>query len=275
MTAQIARNLVPILSMLACGACFGTQTVRSNASAEASAADVSAKLQCRNALGAPESFVNGMSQAYASAYRDLTATPGETGASVAAKEIVQGKQDALFIYGVPAEDATSRLRSVYALAISHGMHESSGNPTEGADCTNKPDSSYRPCSYYRQPTHSSRAEAGLFQASADSLRSHRILRALWKSYDAHTDRCLADVFGSGLPNLKREEFGEGEVKEFQVFTKSCPAFAVEYEAVMLRVNAQHFGPVSRKEARIESSCVEMLRQTESSPRATGAGHPEH
>jgi len=129
------------------------------------------------------------------------------------------------------------------------MRESDGNSTVGYDETVKEQTSET-------------AEAGLYQVSHDSMGSSPWLRALYEQFKQDASSCLLNEYLEGTMDRKSEVVGNGPGAEFQRFTKSCPAFATAYAAVMFRINLAHFGPIKRKEAELLPACETMLQAVE-------------
>jgi len=197
---------------------------------------------------APVGFIKGMAASYAKSWCEAHKSPNSIAAALAGTDF-KPDRDALARYGKADGTPDDRLRAIYALAISEGMRESSGNTTEGYDRTVKNQTEEI-------------AEAGLFQVSHDSLRASPLLRQLWDRYAASPSDCNLPIFQQGVKNVNRAEVGSGKGAEFQRFTKACPAFAVEYAAVMMRANLNHFGPIKRKEAELLAACVGMFERVE-------------
>lgn len=196
---------------------------------------------------APTGFVKGVAVTYARLFCELRST-GET-ARVAAGVSANPNRDALVWYAKSGGTDVDRLRAIHALAMGEGMRESSGNFTEGRDKTVK------------SPT-AENAEAGLFQQSYDSISSSKYLPTLLKSWQSRPQDCLLEVFGKGVKDRKAPIVGSGSGAEFQRLTKGCPSFATEYALVMFRVNRQHFGPITRKEAQLLPVCEAMFKSLE-------------
>lgn len=197
---------------------------------------------------APAGFIKGMAASYAKTWCEASKSPGSVAAALAGTSF-KSERDALALYGKGGGSQDDRLRAIYALAISEGMRESSGNTTEGYDRTVK-----------KQTAEI--AEAGLFQVSHDSLRASPLLQKLWDRFAASPADCNLSIFEEGIKRVNRPEVGTGKGAEFQRFTRVCPAFAVEYAAVMMRANLNHFGPIKRKEAELLPTCVAMFEQVE-------------
>src|SRR5262249_45229765 len=58
-------------------------------------------------------------------------------------------------------------------------------------------------------------------------------------------------------------FGTGDGKDFQEFSKECPAFTAELAALAIRVRANHFGPINKNKIEIVQSCWDLLQEIES------------
>ncbi len=157
------------------------------------------------------------------------------------------------------------LRHSYTLLIGLGMMESSGKYCEGRDvsqCFEGADS----------------AEAGLFQTSFGARRFSPVLPKLFQSYSADQSHCLLPVFqgsitckivkshNSKCPSATSDVAGTGPGADWQKLTKSCPAFATEYGAVVLRKHGGpqgEFNPIRKKQAELFPPCDDMLRQIQS------------
>jgi hypothetical protein len=141
----------------------------------------------------------------------------------------------------------------YALMLPLGMIESSGQFNEGRDKS-------------ASNTSSSTAEAGLFQVSYNSTnlgspKLKRIYQELLSEYNYGKDeeKCMAGVFAQNVKLSKNSaSAGGGEGRRFQDIMKTCPAFAADYMAALLRTNYRHNGPLIRKEARPRAACVNAL-----------------
>ena len=142
------------------------------------------------------------------------------------------------------------LTTVYTLAAGLGMRESSGNYCEGWDTSAGSNRS------------SSEAEAGLFQTSYNSIGASPELSKLYDAYRAHPEWCLLDVFKEGASCSPQSILGSGAGADYQRFNKTCPAFAAEYVAVMLRVNRSHYGPINTRKAEVTSACHDVFSRVE-------------
>ena len=253
MRSMRARALIGILragfgsGLILVAGLVGAQSISDTALASAAASDC-ADHRWKKRGRAPAGFIKGISVSYAKAWCEARKQPESVAAALAGVEF-KPERDALAHYGVSGGSAESRLRSLYALAIGQGMRESSGNTTEGYDRT------------VRNQTEQI-AEAGLFQVSYDSINASPWLKRLWDQYAADPGSCALSVFQEGIKKVDRSEVGTGKGAEFQRFTRACPVFAVEYAAVMMRTNLNHFGPIKRKEAELLPACVAMLQKVE-------------
>ena len=142
------------------------------------------------------------------------------------------------------------MRADYVLGIGDGMRESSGAYCEGWDTSA---GSNRPADT---------GEAGLFQVSYDSFNTIPELQRLYNEYQADTSRCLLDVFSQGVSCDPQGPLGTGGAADFQVFNKTCPAFATEYAMALFRVLRSYSGPIDRYEADVQPSCDSMLQQVQ-------------
>lgn len=151
------------------------------------------------------------------------------------------------------------LRHAYTLLIGLGMRESSGKYCEGRDQS-------------MDFTAADSAEAGLFQTSFRARLRQPTMAELYEKYKADQSGCLLDVFKKNVSCAAHnaENFGEGEGKNWQQLTKTCPAFATEYAAVLIRVHGGRkgeFGPFRNHAAELQPVCDAMLKQVEDLVRA--------
>lgn len=218
--------------------------------------DVSAAANYRwKARGlAPKGYSRGMALMFARTYRRLRA--GDAAAVEMAKaQSGDARHDALSWYDARFrthgmsndQNGVDTLRHLFVLMVGLGMRESSGRHCEGRDMS-------------ADNTMSETAEAGLFQVSYDSVAGHPLLRQLIRAYAERSDyqavfstgvRCDADAW---------RDWGEGDGRDFQALTKTCPAFAVEYAGVAMRHVRTHWGPLNRKEAEVSSEWDGLLQQ---------------
>lgn len=153
-------------------------------------------------------------------------------------------KDALVHMGIKQAD----ISNTYTLLLGLGMRESSGKYYEGIDLS----------ASNAKGRAGSEMEAGLFQSSFNSFGASPELKVIWDEYHAHPERCLVDVFKPGYGDHMTSNYGQGQALEFQGFTKTCPAFAVEYNATLLRVLRRHFGPINTQAAQFIPACKQMF-----------------
>jgi len=242
---------------------------------------IAARSQCatrtwKNRGRAPRSYVEGMALVYA---RSLChPTRADVQIVSAPADLAPGADDGLAAYqaefaalGLRNDAAgTDTLRHAYALLIGLGMMESGGRYCEGRDvsqCFTTADS----------------AEAGLFQTSYGARRFSPALDRLFDAYRRDQRGCLLQTFKGALtcridrshnpscPDATSDVAGAGPGAEWQRLTKSCPAFAAEYAAVLLRrhggIRRGEFGPIRRKQVELRPECDAMLREVEEQVRA--------
>lgn len=162
-------------------------------------------------------------------------------AKVEMKGAATEKRDAIVKYGL-----TPTLKSTYTLLIGLGLRESTGNYCAGRDTS-------------ASNTDAFTAEAGAFQSSYNSMAAHPTLKKVYEFYKSNPDQCNKQT------TCNSKGYGDGEGAIFQRLSKDCPQFAIEYNAILIRVLANHFGPLIRKEAEYAKECEEMLTQVEKIP----------
>jgi hypothetical protein len=161
-------------------------------------------------------------------------------------------------------------RATYAMLIGLGVRESSGRYCEGRDVSM--------CF-----TSAESAEAGLIQTSYGASGKSPELRALMKEYQEGKRNCFVADFGGpkmckirfsknpSCPGFTSETTGAGAGADWQQLTKSCPAFAIEYGAVVLRrlggsgkngTPKGEFGPIRTGSVEIVPACITLLRDVE-------------
>lgn len=217
---------------------------------------------------APMAYVRGMSLVFARSVCNLKRPDVEI---VAQAKTGNDRTDALSWYdsnfkalGMTNDVASvDTLRHAYALLIGLGMRESSGKHCCGRDMS--PGANF---------SSADTAEAGLFQASWGARDASAELPKMFERYKADRSRCLLDTFAVEVKCFSSDakSWGSGDGAEWQSLTKSCPAFAAEYAAVLLRTTGGtrgEFGPLRTKAAEVRSECDAMLREVqavaESSP----------
>lgn len=210
------------------------------------------KYSWKNRTVAPAGYISGMSLAFAKSLCRLRS--GENKALVMAqKASLNSSIDALTWYEEKlsalkmdiSHSGADTLRSVYTLGIGLGMRESSGKYCEGFDASAGPETA-------------SEAEAGMFQFSYNSIGASPELRNLYDEYRGKSAQCYLSTFAKGVSCRTQAIVGSGAGADFQVFTKSCPAFAAEYAMLSLRVLRKHYGPINRQEAEVLTSCNQLL-----------------
>ena len=186
----------------------------------------------KNRSKAPIGYIKGVAAVYARTK------------SNAAKPLGDVNHDALAWYGMKDGDL---MLKTYTLLIGLGMRESSGNYGEGRDMS-------------ANNVQVDTAESGLFQFSYNLNAADPGLQKIYADYKAHPEKCLLDVFKEGIARSPSPNFfGSGEGLTFQHLARECPAFAVEYAALGIRVLRRHWGPVNRKEAEYRPECEAMLK----------------
>jgi hypothetical protein len=146
--------------------------------------------------------------------------------------------------------AVDTLRHAYVLMIGLGMRESSGMHCVGRD---------RSANF----TTADSAEAGLFQTSYGVRTVSETLTTMYQAYKQDHSACLLDVFSKSVQCQPHDakNWGSGEGNAWQALTKSCPAFATEYAAVVLRLSGGkrgEFGPIRNRAAQVIDSCDTLL-----------------
>jgi hypothetical protein len=141
------------------------------------------------------------------------------------------------------------LRHVFVLLLGLGMRESSGRHCEGRDMS-------------ADNVTAETAETGLFQVSYNSRSASPHLQALIADYQGRED--FRAIFSDGVKcgAASWEDCGQGPGRDFQALAKRCPAFAVEYAAVLLRNRRRHWGPINRKEAELRPEADQLFRDVE-------------
>lgn len=208
---------------------------------------------------APKGYIKGMALVYGRVYCKLKA------GDAAAKEMAKANtgnadKDALAHYAHEFQSAgmnnskagVDTLRHLFVLLIGLGMRESSGRYCEGWDIAGIP-----------QPPTADTAEAGLFQTSYNARSASSLLPSLFQQYLDDPSGFL-DVFKEGVTPTDHDlkNAGNGDGKEFQRLSKTCPAFAAEFTAVGLRTIRKHWGPINTKAAEIRPEADAMLREVQ-------------
>lgn len=207
---------------------------------------------------APAAYMRGMALVFARAVchperADVAAVSAAQGA--ATTDALRHYEAQFRALGMANDTAgVDTLRHAYTLLIGLGMPESSGRHCVGRD---------RSANFSTADT----AEAGLFQTSWGARRAHPALPALFAQYSDDQSACLLDVFAEGVScsEWDARNWGEGSGRDWQILTKSCPAFATEYGAVVLRANGGsrgEFGPIRRRTAEVTPECDAMLQEVQ-------------
>jgi hypothetical protein len=219
---------------------------------------------------APRSYIEGVTLAFARA----VCQPQRVDVQVvsAPTDTSPRSDDALAVYQARFRAAGMRndtagvdtLRHSYALLIGLGMMESSGKYCEGRDVSQ--------CF-----TTADGAEAGLFQTSYGSRHFSPALPGLFQSYSADQSRCLPEVFQGSItckirkshnkkcPSVTSGVAGASPGADWQRLTKTCPAFATEYGAVVLRKHGGlqgEFNPIRKRQAKLRPECDSMLQKAQ-------------
>ncbi len=191
---------------------------------------------------APAGYIQGMANVFAKAVCDKDPDMLKLG---------DAAHDGLAWYGKSAT-----LVNTYTLLIGSGMMESSGKWCEALDPS---------ASNHDAET----AEAGPFQTSFNSRSvSPKKLAALWDWYKAHPERCDLATWKKGVSasDIKGEcstpPAGSGAGRDWQAFSRECPAFATEWAAVITRNQKSHYGPIKNKLVQFNNDCAEMFLSIE-------------
>lgn len=201
---------------------------------------------------APVGFVKGMAVMFGRVY--LNFIKYDRAASEMAKsDTGNAYRDALTYYRAEfhhlglsnAQPGVHVLRHVFVLLFGLGMRESSGNLFQGAFGNSAADT----------------AEAGLFQTSYNSHHSNHELDRLFHYYKGKTD--FLDIFSEGVSGGPSKNHGSGAGQQFQHLTKTCPAFAVEYAAVVVRNDRSYSAAINQKTAELRRECDTMLAGVQS------------
>lgn len=219
---------------------------------------------------APRSYIEGVTLVFARAVcqpqrADVQVVSAPTDAAPRSDDALAVYQARFHAAGMRNDTAgVDTLRHSYALLIGLGMMESSGKFCEGRDvsqCFTSADS----------------AEAGLFQTSFGARQFSPVLSALFQRYSADKSGCLLDVFQGSItckirkshnrkcPSVTSDVAGEGPGADWQRLTKTCPAFATEYGAVVLRKHGGlqgEFNPIRKREAELRPECDSMLQKVQ-------------
>ena len=90
------------------------------------------------------------------------------------------------------------------------------------------------------------------------MRASTELKKLYEEYKNNPEKCLLKTFKEGVTCKNQTILGTGAGADYQVFNKSCPAFAAEYAMTFIRLTRSHFGPLNRKTAQVKPACANLL-----------------
>jgi hypothetical protein len=155
-------------------------------------------------------------------------------------------------------DGVAVLRGLFTILFGLGMRESGGKHCTGWDRGKT--------TGWGDPTKAvvptaTNSEAGLFQISYDiGVGRAGDFKDLYEQYKQRPTSGFLDVFSEGVTCRAddAENFGAGAGKEFQQFSKDCPAFTVELAALALRTRANHWGPINRNTVELLRECWSLL-----------------
>ena len=210
---------------------------------------------------APKAFLSGVASAYAKAVCD---GPSSAFVQFVGNAATHGEDDIFSHYknvfakaGLSlATSGLANVRHIFALQLGLGMCESNGEWCAGRDMSSGFSSS-------------SSAEAGMFQTSYGAHTHAALLDTLFAKYRASKAGCLFSTFSQNIRcsanNMKNWGATTEAGYQWQALTKSCPAFAVEYAAVLMRVHGGPKGewnPLRKQYAEVRPECDQMLAQVE-------------
>lgn len=223
-----------------------------------------AKINWKDRGRTPSAYMRGTALAYAKAL----CSPSSAYVQIASKGVgtnpaLNQSLDSLAWYDAQfralgisnSNDGREALRSTYVLMIGLAQRESSGRYCVGRDLSAD------------FTTHES-AEAGLYQTSWGARRRNpAILEGMTRIYAADRSKCLLEIFSTGVSCRAGDatNWGQGAGVAWQELTKSCPSFATEYAAVIVRQGGGQrgeFGPIRRRAAEVALTCNSMLQQVE-------------
>jgi hypothetical protein len=207
---------------------------------------------------APAGYIKGMAVSFAKVYHDLNT--GNANAVEMAKAMTgDASRDVLKHYQEIFEqagmdntaDGADTLRHLFVLMLGLGMRESSGRYCEGRDRS-------------ANNTTAETAEAGLFQTSVNARSANPLLPKLFKNFMANPTPSYLNVFKEGVRarDSDRENYGEGDGRDFQKLSKDCPFFALEFAAIGLRNIRKHWGPINRRAAEVKPEADIMFKEVQ-------------
>jgi hypothetical protein len=215
---------------------------------------------------APRTYIEGVALVYARSVCNPDRADVKVVSAPAAGNDALVHYKAIFEAAGMRNDAVGldTLRHSYVLLIGLGMMESAGKFCEGRDVSQ--------CF-----VRAENAEAGLFQTSYGARAHSPVLKGLISSYTADTKGCMLDNFKGNIsckirkshnaacPEATSDIAGSGPGADWQRLTKTCPAFATEYGAVVLRKNGGargEFGPIRKRQAEVRRECDTMLKEVQ-------------
>lgn len=207
----------------------------------------------KNRGRAPLGYVQGMALGFARVICKLN-SGAATAVEAAKADTGDDVRDALAHYrpefaalGMSnAAAGSDTLRHLFALLMGLGMRESSGRHCEGRDMS-------------AQNVQAETCETGLFQFSYNSRTASPRLPELIQAYAGRSDFLTTFRKGVTCDDDSWSVYGTGPGADFQELAKRCPAFAVEYGAVLLRNRRRHFGPINQKKAELRPAAAALFK----------------
>lgn len=208
---------------------------------------------------APKAYMRGVALVFARSVcqpdradvKVISAARGKQGSTAVRKDALTWYDSMFQAGGMSNATAGSHvLRHTYTLLIALGMQESSGKYCTGRDTSQDFD-------------RADNAESGLLQTSWGASASSSVLPPMFERYKTDQSGCLLDVFSPNVTCSAEDaiNWGTGPGAEWQALTKTCPAFAIEYGAVVMRRNGGEtgeFNPIRKKWAEVVPACDAML-----------------
>lgn len=157
-------------------------------------------------------------------------------------------------------DGVDVLRGLFTILIGLGMRESGGKHCVGWDRCKVDPNGCGDLNAVKTPT-ATNSEAGLFQISYDIAMDRGDFNNLYERYKQRPTSGFLDVFSEGVTCSTKdaENLGAGIGKEFQKFSKECPAFTVELAALGVRTVANHWGPINSNKVELLPECYSLLK----------------
>ena len=217
----------------------------------------------KNRGRSPLGYVQGMALVYARMFCKLNG--GDAAALEAAKaSTADATKDALAHFHAEftalgmsnSQPGAATLRNLFVLLMGLGMRESSGRHCEGRDMS-------------AQNVQPETCETGLFQFSYNSRTASPRLPELIQAYGGRTDFIGTFRKGVTCDADSWANYGAGPGADFQKLAKECPAFAVEYAAVLVRNRRKHFGPLNTKKAELRPAAATLFQEVQAYVEANG------